>query len=348
MKHKQRQPLVRLKHWFIPGRHNHFHPTALRPVGLAVMVLVIAFIPTIYNAVSAGKMQVLGYATNVTVGDIASLSNAERAKRGLGALSLNSQLSQAAYNKAKHMFANDYWAHTAPDGTTPWSFIKAAGYSYTLAGENLAKNFNTSAGVVNGWMNSPAHRDNILGSTYKHAGYAVMNGTLQGQQTTLVVAMYGAPKATTQTTQPVAKTTTTPTTTSPTTTTPPASEPKKTTPTKKTPTKAATAPKATQTEEPQQQTETPVQTDTNASGEVEGATITAPIEAYLTLNWGQKASLFLLSALGLLFVMKHTAIWRARRRGLRHVWLRSHPLAQGSILVAGIIITLASGTGSII
>jgi hypothetical protein len=91
-----------------------------------------------------------------------------------------------------------------------------------------------------------------------------------------------------------------------------------------------------------------VQTDTNASGEVEGATITAPIEAYLTLNWGQKASLFLLSALGLLFVMKHTAIWRARRRGLRHVWLRSHPLAQGSILVAGIIITLASGTGSII
>jgi hypothetical protein len=346
MKHKQRQPLTRLKHWLIPGRHNRFHPTVLRPVGLVAIVLVIAFIPTIYNAVAAGKMQVLGYATNVTVGDLAALSNAERAENGLSALSLNSKLNQAAYNKAQDMFADDYWAHTAPDGTTPWSFIKAAGYEYTLAGENLAKNFNTSAGVVNSWMNSSSHRANILGSTYKHAGYAVVNGTLQGEETTLVVAMYGAPYQAPEPKPAPAPATTTPS--SP-TTTEPTPEPKKSTPVVKKTTKPSdTTDPAPKEETTPQADEAPVEMESVTAGEVAGAVAAAPVDAYLSLNWGQKASIFLLCALGLLFVMKHTAIWRARRKGLSHVWLRSHPLAQGSLLVAGIIVTLASGTGSIL
>jgi hypothetical protein len=68
-----------------------------------------------------------------------------------------------------------------------------AGYQYEYAGENLAKNFLFSDGVVTAWMNSPTHRDNILKREYTEVGYAIVNGTLNGEQTTLVVQMFGKP-----------------------------------------------------------------------------------------------------------------------------------------------------------
>ena len=90
------------------------------------------------------------------------------------------------------MFADNYWAHNSPKGKTPWSFIVNAGYHYTLAGENLAKNFDTSQGVVNAWMASSTHRDNIVKPGYTDIGFAVVNGVLNGEETTLVVQMFGA------------------------------------------------------------------------------------------------------------------------------------------------------------
>jgi uncharacterized protein YkwD len=91
------------------------------------------------------------------------------------------------------MFANDYWAHVAPDGTTPWSFIKSSGYAYTTAGENLARDFNDTGAMVEAWMNSASHRENIVNAKFKEIGVAVVNGTLQGVETTLVVQLFGAP-----------------------------------------------------------------------------------------------------------------------------------------------------------
>jgi len=71
-------------------------------------------------------------------------------------------------------------------------FIKSSGYTYALAGENLAKNFTDSGGVVNAWMASPTHRDNILKSGYRDVGFAIVNGVLNGEETTLVVQMFGS------------------------------------------------------------------------------------------------------------------------------------------------------------
>ena len=95
------------------------------------------------------------------------------------------------------MLAKNYWAHFAPDGKTPWDFILNSGYQYEYAGENLAKNFLFSDGVVSAWMNSQTHRDNILKSNYTEVGYAIVNGTLNGEQTTLVVQLFGKPLAST-------------------------------------------------------------------------------------------------------------------------------------------------------
>ena len=141
--------------------------------------------------------QILGFATNITATDLYSLTNKERSEAGLPALASNPKLEQAAYNKAQDMFAKNYWAHYAPDGsTTPWQFITGAGYNYKYAGENLARDFDTSTSVVAAWMSSSSHRANIVNGNYQDFGIAAVNGTIGGEETTLVVQMFGTSVAT--------------------------------------------------------------------------------------------------------------------------------------------------------
>lgn len=291
-------------------------------------------------------MQVLGYATSISVTDLYNLTNQERTDNGLPVLTLNGKLNSAAKAKANHMIANDYWAHVAPDGTTPWSFIVNAGYSYSTAGENLAKNFNTSGGVIAGWMGSATHRANILSSAYKDVGFAAVNGVLQGEETTLVVAMYGAPSAP----APAAPVKSTPAKSAPVvkeTVNEPVEQPvvKKETPSAP----KETTPQPTPTEIENETTTAPVAVETTAEeGAVEGISTFLPVKVYSGLNWGQKASIVLLSVLALLFIMKHTLVWREQKRGFRHIWFRAHPLSQFVILIAVGIITLLSSFGVVL
>lgn len=330
---------MKIKHWLIPNKKNKFHPHILRPVGLLMVLAVLVVIPPAYNIVSAQKFQVLGYATNISVNGLNQASNQQRVNNGQISLNLNSRLNSAAAAKAKDMITDDYWSHIAPDGTTPWDFINNTGYEYTVAGENLAKGFYTSSDVVDAWMNSSEHRANILKSDYKDVGYAILDGTLQGYKTTLVVAMYG-----TEYTAPVAKSQPTTTTTStPTTTTKTATTKPKAT-TKTTATKDTTIPKVTTA------TPEPTSNSSNLSdtGQVLGSFLSAPLQAYQSMNWGQKASILIVCTLILLFILKHTLIWRQQRRGARHIWLRSHPIGQASVLISVLVITLMSGVGVVL
>jgi hypothetical protein len=136
---------------------------------------------------------VLGFATDISVDKLYQLTNEQRQKNNLPALSLNSTLSLAAQRKAENMLAENYWSHYSPEGKTPWDFILGAGYKYEYAGENLAKNFLFSNGVIDAWMNSTTHRENLLKKEYTEVGYAIVNGVLNGEQTTLVVQEFGKP-----------------------------------------------------------------------------------------------------------------------------------------------------------
>lgn len=125
---------------------------------------------------------------------IVTLMNNERHKSGLKPLQSDQALVNSANDKALDMIERDYWSHETPDGQPPWQFFEQNGYEFVLAGENLAKHFNTPEGVVNGWMNSPTHRDNILKEGYSQVGVSVVSGMLGSQQTVLVVAHYGSPE----------------------------------------------------------------------------------------------------------------------------------------------------------
>lgn len=144
-------------------------------------------------SVNVKDLNILGFATDIRISELLDDTNNERQKLGLPALKYNDALSKAAYKKANNMFSEDYWAHISPSGKTPWDFILGENYRYTYAGENLAKDFQKSKSVVSAWMNSPTHKENIVNANYKEVGFAVVNGKLQGKETTLVVQMFGTP-----------------------------------------------------------------------------------------------------------------------------------------------------------
>ncbi|MBI2611204.1 hypothetical protein HYW54_00470 [Candidatus Gottesmanbacteria bacterium] len=183
----------KLRHWFTPHHTNNHKPRALHPQAFVFYILLIFVVQVSLKTVRDNFPNILGYATDISVEALVSLTNQKRQEAGLTSLSVSPTLSAAAAGKAQDMFSQGYWAHIAPDGKTPWDFITGSGYSYSHAGENLAKDFNDSSTVVNAWMASPTHRDNILKSEYQEIGFAVVNGNLNGAETTLVVQMFGSP-----------------------------------------------------------------------------------------------------------------------------------------------------------
>lgn len=175
----------------VPHKANQYRPHAIRRYGIVVIIAIVFVMQGIYNGAVGGN--VLGTQAQVTPSGLLSATNAARAAQGETPLTINDQLNQAAQLKVQNMFAEQYWAHNAPDGTTPWHWFGVVGYAYAEAGENLAKNFTTSDSTLAAWMASPDHRANILKADYKDVGFAVMDGDLNGKATSIVVALYGTP-----------------------------------------------------------------------------------------------------------------------------------------------------------
>lgn len=179
-------------HFFIPHRKNNHRAKLLHNISLFILILAIGITSTVSVVLYRTYPQVLGISYEINNEELLNLTNFERQKEGLKPLKLNSLLSQAASKKGDHMFRFDYWAHFAPDGTSPWDFIKGEGYDYSYAGENLAKGFTTSYDAVSAWMNSPTHKANILSKNYSDVGFAISEGRLQGEDTVLIVQEFGS------------------------------------------------------------------------------------------------------------------------------------------------------------
>lgn len=180
-----------IHHLFIPRESNNHRSKLLHHSSIWIVITLLLGLQLFLTSIKTTYPQVLGDAIDITSEQLLVLTNKDREKQNLPALALNGTLSEAARLKAEDMFARNYWAHNAPDGTTPWVFIKKAGYNYTYAGENLARGYTTSSEIVNAWMASPSHRDNMLSPNYVDVGFAVKQGRFQGEDTILVVEMFG-------------------------------------------------------------------------------------------------------------------------------------------------------------
>ncbi len=176
-----------MQDWFLPTQNNNYKPRLLNHYSLSIYTLVLFLL----NVFGTTLFPLVARASDITSGNIVSLTNQEREKYGLPDLKTNIYLTAAAQLKANNMFKEQYWDHFGPNGESPWQFIKQSGYSYVYAGENLAKGFQTSEGVVQAWMASPTHRENLLSGNYKDIGIAAVSGKLLGEDVILVVQMFG-------------------------------------------------------------------------------------------------------------------------------------------------------------
>ncbi len=123
--------------------------------------------------------------------DVIQATNQVRQTAGVPVLSPDNRLQRAAQMKADDMATHGYFAHTSPSGLSPWYWFDRVGYAFTEAGENLAKDFSDVSGLLQGWMASPIHRDNIMASKYTDIGVGVATGIIEGQTSTVVVQLFG-------------------------------------------------------------------------------------------------------------------------------------------------------------
>ncbi|TMV50750.1 serine protease [Paenibacillus mesophilus] len=132
------------------------------------------------NNGSAGSGQGAGDSATTTASayadQVVSLVNQERAKAGLSPLASDPALTNMALDKAKDMYNNNYFDHNSPTYGSPFDMMKAYGINYSYAGENIAKGQRNPQEVMNAWMNSQGHRQNILSPNFTKIGVAYYNG----------------------------------------------------------------------------------------------------------------------------------------------------------------------------
>lgn len=115
-----------------------------------------------------------------TTAEVVGLTNRERAGAGLPVLGVDARLTAAAQAHSADMVARDFYSHTDPDGGKPWDRAAAAGAGQGSVGENIACGQRSPAEVVEGWMNSPGHRANILKPDFTHIGIGLAGGGRAG------------------------------------------------------------------------------------------------------------------------------------------------------------------------
>jgi uncharacterized protein YkwD len=101
---------------------------------------------------------------------VLKLVNEQRAAAGCPALVMHDKLKTAAQRHANDMANNNFFSHTGSNGSTFITRVDTTGYNWVMLGENIAAGYSTPRGVVDGWMNSPGHRANILNCGFREIG----------------------------------------------------------------------------------------------------------------------------------------------------------------------------------
>src|SRR5690554_4711485 len=107
---------------------------------------------------------------------VVSLVNRERTNRGLKPLQHRADIKNVAHKKAQDMINSNYFSHNSPNYGSPFDMLRTFGISYQAAAENIAKGQTTPEQVMNSWMNSTGHRNNILNGNFDSIGVGFYHG----------------------------------------------------------------------------------------------------------------------------------------------------------------------------
>lgn len=153
-------------------------------------VLAIAIPMLVFTVPARGSFE-----PTLTADNILALSNRDRGRIGLLPLRLDARLQKAALEKARDILENDYFSHISPSGTAPWDFIRNQGFKYLYAGENLALNYTSPYELVDDFLKSPSHRENLLSPFFSEIGIAVVRGNFNGKPAVITVQLFASPAA---------------------------------------------------------------------------------------------------------------------------------------------------------
>lgn len=130
--------------------------------------------------------------TAVDIDNLLFQHNKIRKENFLPEFKYNSRLSTSASLKGYEMVIYDCWSHYCPEGKSPWKFFEESFYEFVIAGENLAEGFFEVNDVMDAWMNSKSHKDNILNSEFTEIGFSVLDTDYLGKvNNKLVVVHFG-------------------------------------------------------------------------------------------------------------------------------------------------------------
>jgi len=126
--------------------------------------------------------------------EIIRQTNLKRAENGLPPLQESAKLNSSAQLKAQDMLKNQYFEHESPSGEQVADLAGEVKYEFIILGENLAMGgFRSEQALVQAWMDSPGHRENILNPQYREIGVSAINGEYNGKNVWMAVQHFARP-----------------------------------------------------------------------------------------------------------------------------------------------------------
>lgn len=123
---------------------------------------------------------------------VIDLTNKARAQNGLPPLTENPLLDSIAEARVTDMLEKQYLAHVSPTGQQASDIAQGIGYHYKVIAENIGSgDFYSNQKIIDGWMQSPGHRNNILSAEVQEIGAAVLKGNMRGMETYVSVQIFG-------------------------------------------------------------------------------------------------------------------------------------------------------------
>ena len=127
------------------------------------------------------------YNTNIQyINKVIELVNTERTKAGLSTLAADPALMEAALYKCQNISNTRQFSHDSSTYGKSYVLMDLFDIKYAAWGENIASGQLTPEEVMNAWMNSPGHRDNILSEKYQYIGVGFLYddyfGTIWSQE----------------------------------------------------------------------------------------------------------------------------------------------------------------------
>lgn len=128
----------------------------------------------------------------LTQSGVITWTNIQRNAQGLLPLLENEKLNNSAALKVEDILEKQYFGHISPSGVDVGDLAEAVGYKFITIGENLALgNFESDQALVQAWMDSPGHQENILNSRFTEIGVAAVKGIFEGKPTWIAVQEFG-------------------------------------------------------------------------------------------------------------------------------------------------------------